>query len=54
MSPMFNEGDRVSLNDGRLGTVRYCGKVMFGPAGVWVGLELDTVSGKNNGSVEGY
>lgn len=49
----FKAGDRVSLRDGRLGTVRYCGQVMFGPSGVWVGIELDSASGKNNGSVDG-
>lgn len=49
----FKPGDRVSLKDGRLGTVKYFGQVMFGPAGVWVGIELDSPSGKNNGSVDG-
>jgi dynactin complex subunit len=50
----FSIGDRVALNDGRLGVVRYFGPVMFGSGGLWVGMELDLATGKNNGSVEGY
>lgn len=50
----FSVGDRVALNDGRLGLVRYFGPVMFASGGLWVGVELDLATGKNNGSVEGY
>lgn len=54
MAHHFGVGDRVSLDDGRLGTARYHGDVFFGKRGIWVGLELDSATGKNNGTVEGY
>lgn len=44
-------GERVKLK-GQPATVRYVGKTEFSP-GEWVGLELDTPTGKNNGTVQG-
>lgn len=32
--------------------MRYCGKTAFAP-GIWVGVELNEVSGRNDGSVDG-
>lgn len=44
-------GERVQLK-GQPGTVRYVGRTDFAP-GEWVGLEFDTPTGKNNGTVQG-
>lgn len=58
----FQIGDRVliegpSLNDGneafeRSGIIRYIGRTEF-KEGDWLGIELDTPTGKNDGSVAG-
>lgn len=48
----FTLGDVVDTVDGRRGTVRYIGPLHCAK-GVWVGLELPTASGKNNGWVKG-
>jgi len=45
-------GTIVQLDDGREGVVRYYGETEFS-TGVWVGVELTTNSGKNDGSVKG-
>ena len=45
-------GARVFTLNGKVGTVRYAGPVDFA-TGRWVGLELDTLDGRNNGSVSG-
>ena len=46
-------GNRVSLNSGKTGTVRYIGKTAF-KRGAWVGVELDEAfTGKHNGVVDG-
>ena len=58
----FQLGDRVliegpSTSDGnegfeRSGIIRYIGKTEF-KEGDWLGIELDTPTGKNDGSVAG-
>lgn len=35
------------------GTIRFIGHTLFAP-GIWVGVELNTPDGKNNGSVQGH
>ena len=48
-------GSRVSVTVDKIvctGTVRYFGTPKFAP-GEWVGLQLDTPHGKNDGSVKG-
>ncbi|OQR87495.1 hypothetical protein ACHHYP_08792 [Achlya hypogyna] len=45
-------GDRVCISEKELfGTVRYIGEVA-GFHGLWVGIELDTPSGKNDGAIK--
>uniref|UniRef100_A0A8C1W5C3 Kinesin family member 13Ba n=1 Tax=Cyprinus carpio TaxID=7962 RepID=A0A8C1W5C3_CYPCA len=46
-------GGRVTVGSNKSGTVRYIGPTHFSE-GIWVGIELDTPSGKNDGSVEGH
>jgi len=48
----FEVGQTVELQDGRIATVRYVGNAHFA-AGDWIGVELDDISGKNDGSVQG-
>lgn len=45
-------GQKIKLSDERNGTIRYVGQTAFAP-GIWVGIELDDGSGKNDGSVQG-
>ncbi|KAG2173827.1 hypothetical protein INT43_005247 [Umbelopsis isabellina] len=46
-------GDRVILENGQKGILRYRGETTFKP-GIWAGIELDRPgSGKNSGSVNG-
>ncbi|XP_013865300.1 CAP-Gly domain-containing linker protein 4 isoform X3 [Austrofundulus limnaeus] len=45
-------GERVLVAGQRTGVVQFCGKTSFAP-GVWLGIELDKPSGKNDGSVGG-
>ncbi|KAG1670313.1 CAP-Gly domain-containing linker protein 3 [Nymphon striatum] len=49
-------GDDVLVNVGshvhKVGKMRYCGKTSFAP-GIWVGVELNDISGRNDGTVDG-
>lgn len=46
------QGERVLVAGQRTGVVQFCGKTSFAP-GIWLGIELDKPSGKNDGSVGG-
>ena len=45
-------GRKVQLGDGREAVIRFAGQTSFAP-GIWVGVELDDASGKNDGTVQG-
>lgn len=45
--------DRVLVNGNFEGRVRFRGPVSFDKAGDWIGVQLDTPNGKNNGEVAG-
>jgi dynactin 1 len=49
----FTPDRKVQLNDGRNGIIRYAGHTQFAP-GLWIGVELDDATGKNDGSVGGH
>lgn len=48
----FQVGQTVELQDGRIATVKFAGSTDFAP-GDWLGVELETASGKNDGAVKG-
>uniref|UniRef100_A0A8C5EAW7 Kinesin-like protein KIF13B n=1 Tax=Gouania willdenowi TaxID=441366 RepID=A0A8C5EAW7_GOUWI len=48
----LTEGACVTVGSNKAGTVRYIGTTRFAE-GLWVGVELDTAVGKNDGSVGG-
>ncbi|KAI9777114.1 MAG: hypothetical protein M1839_009070 [Geoglossum umbratile] len=48
----FQVGQVVELNDGRIATIRYLGQPHFAE-GDWIGVELEGLTGKNDGSVQG-
>ena len=45
-------GDRILVNESKLGTLQFCGTVEFA-GGTWAGVELDEPDGKNDGTVNG-
>lgn len=47
----LNIGDRILVDKAKPATLRYCGTVDFA-SGVWVGVELDTADGKNDGVIQ--
>uniref|UniRef100_A0A8C3TT91 Kinesin family member 13B n=1 Tax=Catharus ustulatus TaxID=91951 RepID=A0A8C3TT91_CATUS len=48
----LKEGEYVTVGTNKTGTVRYIGPTDF-QDGIWVGVELDLPSGKNDGSIGG-
>ena len=44
--------DRVLVNGAKAGIIAFIGETQF-KEGIWAGVVLDTVDGKNNGSIEG-
>uniref|UniRef100_A0A8C5ATJ6 CAP-Gly domain-containing protein n=1 Tax=Gadus morhua TaxID=8049 RepID=A0A8C5ATJ6_GADMO len=50
--PDVHVGERVLVVGQRAGVVQFCGQTSFAP-GLWLGIELDKPSGKNDGSVGG-
>ncbi len=48
----FQLGQTVALPEGRIGRIHFIGNCHFAP-GVWLGVELEDASGKNDGAVQG-
>ena len=49
---MIQIGDRILVNENKLGTLQFCGTVEFA-GGTWAGVELDEPEGRNDGTVNG-
>ena len=49
---IYNIGDRVKVRNDEIGKIRFIGPVEFA-SGVWAGIELEALTGKNDGSVNG-
>lgn len=47
------KGHAYRLEDGRVGVVRYIGKLVAVASGEWIGFELTNGKGRNNGTVKG-
>ncbi|XP_064382519.1 CAP-Gly domain-containing linker protein 4-like isoform X2 [Halichondria panicea] len=52
MNSELQVGEKVIVGGTRIGVIRFKGTVSFAP-GFWLGVELDTRDGKNDGSVNG-
>lgn len=50
--PPLAPGQKIELNDARIGIVRFVGNTSFS-TGEWIGVELEEATGKNDGSVQG-
>ncbi|KAH6656223.1 dynein associated protein-domain-containing protein [Truncatella angustata] len=49
----FKVGQTIELNNGLQGVIRFVGQTTFRPGIDWIGVELPTANGKNNGTVAG-
>lgn len=52
MATQYKVGQVIEDKDGRIGTIRYIGEIHVAQ-GEWIGVELETEDGKNDGEVKG-